>query len=129
MDERYTLGPFIGHQFYESDPLNLLLELGLMYVHEDFVNEPTNKYWGPSWHLLFDKYIIGNSLQFYHEQTGLLNAENTDKWLWDSWTGFRVPLFSGLVATAEVQVDYDSQPAVGTDTTNTTYRLKLGYQW
>ena len=128
LDERFTLGPFIGHQFYESEPLNLLLELGLMYVHEDFTTAPTNKYWGPSWHLLFDKYVVGN-LQFYHEQTGLLNAENTDKWLWDSWTGFRVPLFGGFIGSAEVQVDYDSQPAAGTDTTNTTYRLKLGYQW
>ena len=130
LSDRIIAGPLVGRQFYESEPLNLLLELGLMYVYEDFTTEPVNKYWGPSWHLLFDKYILGvNGLQFYHEQAGLVNMENTSKWLWDSWTGLRMPLYGGILASAEIQVDYDSEPAPGTETTNTVYRLKLGYQW
>ncbi|MFC1680592.1 DUF481 domain-containing protein [Pseudomonadota bacterium] len=130
LSDRIITGPLVGHQFYESEPLNLLLELGLMYVYEDFVSEPVNKYWGPSWHLLFDKYILGVSgLQFYHEQAGLVNVENTSKWLWDSWTGLRMPLYGGILVSAEVQVGYDSEPAPDTETTNTVYRLKLGYQW
>jgi hypothetical protein len=130
LSDRIITGPLVGHQFYESEPLNLLFELGLMYVYEDFVTVPINKYWGPSWHLLFDKYILGASgLQFYHEQAGLVNAENTSKWLWDSWTGLRMPLYGGILASAEFQVDYDSEPAPGTETTDTIYRLKLGYQW
>lgn len=130
LSDRIITGPLVGHQFYESEPLNLLLELGLMYVYEDFVTVAANKYWGPSWHLLFDKYILGVSgLQFYHEQSGLVNAENTSKWLWDSWTGIRMPLYGGILVSGEVQVDYDSEPAPGTETTNTVYRLKLGYQW
>ena len=100
-----------------------------MYVRESFIGEPVDKYWGPAWHLLFDKYILGDWLQLYHEQRGVISAEDTDKILWDTWTGLRAPLFAGVVGSFEYQTRYNSEPAEGTNTTDTTFRFKLGYQW
>ena len=40
-----------------------------------------------------------------------------------------MPLVAGFVGTVEYEVDYDSQPAVESLTTDTTLNLKLGYKW
>jgi hypothetical protein len=42
---------------------------------------------------------------------------------------FLFPLQSGIIASAEVELEYDSQPNTGDNKTDTTYRLKIGYQW
>jgi len=49
--------------------------------------------------------------------------------LWDTWTGLRFPLILGLIASTELKIEYDSGAAPGTDEVDTTYTLKLGYQW
>jgi hypothetical protein len=40
-----------------------------------------------------------------------------------------VPLISGVVGGIEYDIEYDSDPAVEAKTTDTTLRLKLGYEW
>jgi hypothetical protein len=41
----------------------------------------------------------------------------------------RVPLVSGFVGSVEYELEYDSDPAVESKDTDTTLRLKLGYEW
>ena len=60
---------------------------------------------------------------------GFASANSSNKNLWRSWTGVRVPLIVGLVGSFEYEVDYDSNPAVEALTTDQTFRLKLGYAW
>jgi hypothetical protein len=40
-----------------------------------------------------------------------------------------VPLAGGFTGSIEFEFDYDSAPAVEAETTDTTLRFKLGYQW
>ena len=129
LDLRTSVGPYIGYQFFESTPLNLMTEVGVILVNEDYITETGSTSWGPGWRIIFDKYLYGDSLQLYHEQSGFLNAEDTDKWLWKSWTGLRVPLFGGVIGSMEARFDYDSEPSEDADSTQATYRLKLGYKW
>ena len=126
---RTHVGPYIGYQFFESMPLNFLVEAGAVLAREEYYTAPGNNYWGPAWYVSFDTYLVRDLLQFYHEQFGHVSAENTDKWLLLSFTGLRVPLFGGLVGSAEVKLDYDNDPSGETDHTQATYRLKLGYAW
>jgi hypothetical protein len=46
-----------------------------------------------------------------------------------TWTGLRIPLMLGLVASTEMKVAYDSGAAEEADTLDTSYLVKLGYQW
>ena len=46
-----------------------------------------------------------------------------------AWTGIRVPLVVGIVASFEYEIDFDSAPAVEAETTDHTIRLELGYKW
>jgi len=130
LDLRTKIGPLIGYQFFESDyELNLSLSLGPIRVIENYDQAENNRYWAAGWQLNFDKYLITDRLQFYHNQSGLWNQSNTSDLVWNTWTGLRFPLFAGIVASGEVKVETNLGAVEGTDKLDHTYRAKLGYQW
>jgi hypothetical protein len=126
---RAALGPGLGYQFFESKDLNLSAELGALRVHESFNTQGDNNYWGAGWGINFDWFMLRDRLQFYHRQTGLWNLRDTSSVALDTWTGLRIPLILGLFASTEMKIAYDSGAAREADTLDTTYRVKLGYQW
>lgn len=126
---RTLVGPGIGYRFFESKPLNLRLEIGPYYLNDDFINQPDESFWGPAWFLDYDQKVWKKRLQIYHRQLGFQGVNNSGKLIWRSWTGVRVPLVAGLFGSLEYEIDYDSEPAVEADTTDQTFKLKLGYKW
>ena len=130
LELRTTLGPLYGYQFYESKPLNLLAEVGLLWIDENYENpENDDAFLQPAWHLIFDKYFYDNKMQFYHEQYGSISVNSSDRWLIRSWTGFRIPTRSALGFSIEYKIEYDSDPIINNDSTESTFRLKIGYDW
>jgi hypothetical protein len=129
LDLRTSVGPLVGYQWFESKEMNLRTSTGLSYVNEDFYNESDDDYVALPWQIDFDRFLFGDFMQFYHKQTGFWNLEDTGDVVWDTWTGLRFPLILGLVASTEIKVEYDSGAAEGADEVDTTYNLKLGYQW
>ncbi len=126
---RTIIGPKVGYQWFESKKMNLSTETGPMYTDEDFDDDPDDDYIALGWAINFDRYLFGEFMQFYHRQTGLWSMDDTSNVVWDTWTGLRFPLVLGLVASTEMQVEYDSGAAENADDLDTTYTLKLGYAW
>lgn len=126
---RTLLGPGLGYRFFDSKAIHLRLEAGPYYLQDVFYDQPEEKFWGPAWFLDYDQFVYKQRLQVYHRQTGFLAADEPGKYLWRSWTGIRIPLISGLVGSAEYEIDYDSEPATEAEKTDQTFRLKLGYKW
>lgn len=129
LDLRTMLGPGIGYRFFDSKQLNLKLELGPYYLKDKFIAQPDESFWGGAWFLDYDQMFWKKRLQLYHRQMGFQGIDETSKMLWRSWTGVRVPLVGGLVGSVEYEIDYDSEPAFDTETTDQTFKLKLGYKW
>lgn len=129
LDLRTTVGPHVGYQFFESERLNLDTDIGVLYVHENFDMADNDDFWAFGWLVDFDWFLVPGRVQFYHRHTGRQDVSEAENLVIDSWTGFRFPLFMGLVASTEAEVDYDGGAPAGVDKTETTYRLKLGYQW
>jgi len=129
LELRTILGPGIGYRFFDSKALNLRVEVGPYYLSDDFYDQPDASFWGPAWFLDYDQMFWKKRLQLYHRQTGFVAIDSSDKFLWRSWTGVRVPLIAGLVGSLEYEIDYDSEPAVEAETTDQTFKLKLGYKW
>jgi putative salt-induced outer membrane protein YdiY len=126
---RSVTGPALGYQFDPLDNATLSAEIGPIYLYEDFYDTPDNEFWGPGFFIDYEQDVLSGRLQFYLHGMGFSAADQTGKDLWMSWTGLRVPLIGGFVASLEYQIDYDSEPAVETRTTDTTLRVKLGYEW
>lgn len=129
LDLRTSVGPLVGYQWFESKEMNLSTSTGISYVNQDYINESDDDYAALPWNINFDKYLLHDMMQFYHRQVGFWNLSDTANVVWNTWTGVRFPLVLGLVASTEIKVEYDSGAAKGTDKTDTTYNLKLGYQW
>jgi len=129
LELRETYGLFVGHQYFESKQLNLDLEVGLAQVYEDFIESEDNDFLAGTWSLKYDQYFFAEFVQLYHRQLGRLDLENTNKYIFKSWTGARFPLAFGFSVSGEVQADYDSQPAADAHRTDTTYLFKLGYEF
>jgi len=127
---RSGIGPLVGYRFIESDATNLVAEAGIIRIREDFIDQADNNFWSAYWQIDFDRFLFGEIMQFYHEQRGAWSFEDSSNVRIRSWTGLRFPLRGGFVASAEAQVDFDNKPATDAiDKTDTTYRLKLGYEW
>ena len=126
---RTVVGPKIGYQWFESKAMNLRTSAGPMYVDEDFDEDPDDDYIALGWGIDFDKYLFSEFMQFYHRQTGLWSMDDTSDLVWNTWTGLRFPLVWRFVASTEINVEYDGGAAETADDTDTTYTLKIGYQW
>jgi putative salt-induced outer membrane protein YdiY len=129
LDLRTSVGPLVGYQWFESKKMNLSTSTGISYVNEDFITGDDDDYAALPWTINFDRFVFDELMQFYHKQTGFWNLEDTGSVVWDTWTGLRFPLILGLVASTELKVNYDSAAADDADEVDTTYSLKLGYQW
>jgi putative salt-induced outer membrane protein YdiY len=129
LDLRTRLGPHVGYQFFESKELNLDTNVGVLYVDENYDEAEDDDYWSLGWQIDFDWFLVPDRVQFYHRHTGFQSVDDTDNLTIDSWTGFRFPLYKGIVASTEAEVDYDGGAPSDVDKTDTTYRVKLGYQW
>jgi putative salt-induced outer membrane protein YdiY len=123
---RFLTGPALGYTFDESPTRNLRAEAGVFHFRDDFYELDDESYWGPGWFIDYDQLVWQERLQPYHKQYGVAAS---DKTIWRSWTGVRVPLAGGFVGGLEYEIEYDSDPSFETKTTDTTLRLKLGYQW
>ncbi|GMQ88020.1 MAG: hypothetical protein BMS9Abin08_1237 [Gammaproteobacteria bacterium] len=126
---RTIAGPKTGYQWFEGKEMNLSTEIGPMYTDEDFDTDQDGDYVALGWGINFDKYVLGEFMQLYHRQNGLWNLEDTGDLVWNTWTGLRFPLILGVVASTEMQVEYNSGAAKNADEVDTTYSLKLGYAW
>jgi putative salt-induced outer membrane protein YdiY len=126
---RTSVGPLIGYQWIESKEMNLSTSTGLSYVSEDFDSQPDNDYVAVPWNINFDMYLLDDFAQFYHKQNGFWSVEDSSDVVVDTWTGLRFPLILGLVASTELKLSYDGAVASDKSKTDTTYSLKLGYQW
>lgn len=124
-----TIGLGYGHQFWESDQRNLSLEGGLTYVNEDFYVAADDNYAAARWALKFDQKMFENRIQFFHLHEGLVGLEDSDNVSITSQTGFRFPIYAGMNASIQMNIDWDKSPAPGFVKTDKKYLFNLGYTW
>ena len=129
IDLRTIAGLGLGHQPYESEDLNLQYVLGPSYLREEFQNGDSDDSVAGRWALDYDQRILDNALQLFHEHELLVPVDDTEDYLFDSRTGVRIPIYKGVVGTAEVEFDRDNKPEPGIEKDDTKYSAKIGYEW
>ena len=129
LDLRQSMGPSIGYQFYKGDPIDFKTSVGFYYVQEDYTDKELNEYMGPGWNMDYKHDLFRGKMQFFHRHYSSLSLVEFDKFLWHSWTGFKVPVVQGVVITTEFEIDYDGQPGLDAETLDTILRVSLGYEW
>lgn len=69
------------------------------------------------------------SAELFHDQQGFLNLDDLSQVTLRSRSGLRLPFASGLTASLQLNLDWDSQPAPGRRGTDATWLVGLGYAW
>ncbi len=124
-----------GYEFWDDEMRFLTAELGPGYVYENFdriivdgnrVN-PDRNYATGRWALDFDHGILRPDTRFYHNHTLLERVDDLDTFIFQSATGLKFTLIGAVNAGAEVQFDWNNDPAEGAREEDLRYLLRLGY--
>jgi putative salt-induced outer membrane protein YdiY len=129
IDRRTTIGAGIGHQLIDTERTHLALEGGLNYVRTDFEQAPDESYPALRWALKYDQRLFGTDMEVFHNHEVLADITDVERTFVRSQTGLRLPLLRRLMATAQLNVDYDNKPAPGKVKSDRVYLFTLGYHW
>ncbi|MGB0720004.1 MAG: DUF481 domain-containing protein, partial [Bdellovibrionales bacterium] len=129
LDLRTIVNAGLGYQPYESDNLNLKFVLGPGYLHEKFENSGTDESLVVTWAMDYDQKFYGDAFRLFHNHDLNVPSDDTDAYLFQSESGIKLPIRSGIVASGQIDFDWDNNPAPGTVEDDTTYAVKLGYEW
>jgi putative salt-induced outer membrane protein YdiY len=129
VDRRAAAGLGYGLQLVETAAANVSVRGGLDYVAVERIVGPREEYPAFGWGLKLGFSPWGPRLQLFHEQEGFWNLEDTDVVTLRSKTGLRLPLVERLGATAQVNVDWESEPVPGRKSTDSTLLLGLDYSF
>lgn len=129
IDYRATLASGLGYQPFDNDDLSLKFVLGPGYQLEEFENGDSEDNLIINWAMDYSQKFYDDLFRLFHNHDLATPADDTEAWLFESKTGVRVPIRRGIVATGEIDFDWDNDPAPGTVEDDTTYAVKLGYEW
>jgi putative salt-induced outer membrane protein YdiY len=129
IDRRDTIGAGVGHQFIDTERTHLSLEGGLNYVRTDFEQAPDESYPALRWAVNYDQRLFGTEMQIFHNHEILSDITDFERTFVRSQTGLRLPLLHRLMATAQLNLDFDNKPAAGKVKSDRVYLFTVGYHW
>ena len=129
LELRTVLGPHFGRQFSKSERFKLEMELGPVWVHENY-NKANDEDWaGALWFIDASTDIIGFGSTLYFDHDGILKVEEPGETILNAILGIRFPIAGGFETAVEIEYEYDGGAVKGIDKLDTTYNLRLGYSW
>ncbi len=130
LDIRSTIGLGIGHQQYDRDDLKLKYILGVDYLHEEYKNTDATDTAAGRWELNYEQAFKDDAYRLFHNHEILVPFDDgPSAFILDSETGIKLPISSGITASAQVDFDWDNDPAAGLKEGDTKYGVSIGYEW
>lgn len=130
LDLRTTLGGGGGYQVFESETLNLSVQVGAAHIDENFIVAEDNSFAAGQWGVEYDQHFFDRAIQLFHRNFGYWSFDDSDDWIIKTRQGIRHPIYKGFTATLQYNYDYDNQPSPDART-DWDWRLLflLGYQF
>jgi len=129
LDSRIKVGPYVGYQYFESEELNLSTRLGLDFIATEFESGDKEENAAISWGVDYDQKVVEDTLQIFYKHDVSLPVDDTEAFLYNGEAGVRFPIAKILTGSAQVDFDWNNSPADGVQEDDTTYSLKLGYEF
>lgn len=121
--QRAAVGGGYGADLVDTPRASLSVRAGLDYVTLDRYVGPNERYPAFGWG------VKATYKPFFHENEGFWNLEDTDTVTVRSKTGIRFPLWQGLGFSAQLNLDWESEPAPGRKSTDSTLLVGVDYAW
>lgn len=126
IERRVTTGLGAGIVLQQSPLGSLSMDAGVSQVVQrvasnDGLQDPALR-----WNLRFNRWLIANRLEAFHNNQWLHILNDGRGAVWDSDTGIRLRLNDRWQAGLRVDLQYESEPPAGRAKTDASYALALG---
>jgi len=119
----------LGYQFFETDNTKLSFELSGSYVNEDRILADDKEFTSSRWGLSFEHYLHEDLIELFHKHYGLISLLDADDVSIQAQTGLRFRIYDGLVATAQLNHNWDNTPSPGRIDLDEIYLVTLGHKF
>ncbi len=126
---RTVAGGGYGYQLYDTETTQLSLKGGIDVVSVDRYIAGTERFAAFGWHIDFEHKLIDTGIEVFHMQDGYRGLSDKASTLLQTRIGLRFPLSRGFHALAQVNVDWESDPAPGRKKTDSKIIFGLGYAY
>lgn len=125
LSHRFLFGALLGHDFLDSAHSFLTIKAGAGYTDEKLGGLPTSGLTG-LWELDFRYQFAGNKLEFVHDHKLAYQDYGENNTIIRSNTGLRMDILWDIYATATYRFNYESEPAPGKLSRDSTLAFGLG---
>jgi putative salt-induced outer membrane protein YdiY len=129
LDLRTAIGAGVGYQAWDTPVLKLSVDGGLGYVRQNFSSTPDNNYAALQEAVKAQWFLAATRVEIFHQHSGYFGVTGDDNLFMRLQNGLRFALIGGLVTTAQLDIDYDRNPAPGRQSTDRAFALTFGYRF
>jgi putative salt-induced outer membrane protein YdiY len=140
LDLRWILAAGIGYRFFDQDPTHLSVLPALAYVNEnfdEFIDPVTNvkgdsddtDYAAFQLSIDFTRDLYKDDITFFHNNMYLGSLQSISDIIVETRTGIKFDMAWDLVLSAEVETDWENEPAEDAKKWDTRYMLKIGFEF
>ncbi|MDR4493981.1 MAG: YdiY family protein [Nitrospirales bacterium] len=115
----------IGYDILDRRTNFLTVSAGPTAIYENYQNEPSTIIPGGSWQVRWNLEFLGGDLKLWHDHTGTQDFVRDHALRINANQGFSVKLYKDFSIQFEYSVRYNSEPADGRKTTDTTLTFGL----
>jgi len=126
---RATAGAGLGVQLIQTARAKLALRGGLDAIGVRRIAGPDESWPALGWGVNFGYRPDTLPVVLFHDQQGFMSLDDPSQVTLRSRSGLRVPFASGLTASLQFNFDWDSEPAPGRRSGDSTWLVGLGYAW
>jgi len=127
---RTTTGLGPGYQILETERTHLSVEAGASYIWENFDASEGQDYAAARWALDFKHQLFNLwKLEAFHNHHLRWSVEDTDRYVFNSETGLRIPIIDRMQATVQFNFDRNNSPAQDAKKNDYDTLITGGYAW
>jgi putative salt-induced outer membrane protein YdiY len=126
---RTAVGTGLGYQVLDRRRLRITTDAGVGYVNEVSRVGFDDRYIAAQESAKVDVFVDASRLQLFHRHDGYFGLAGDDNRFVKTQNGVRVSIVGGVIATAQLDIDYDPSPVIGRQSIDRTFALNFGYQF
>jgi putative salt-induced outer membrane protein YdiY len=129
IDLRTAVGGGVGYQVLSGARVKLSVDGGAGYVNENYDVAADDSYAALREAAALEVLIAVDRVVLFHQHDGYFGVTGDDNLFLKAQNGIRLALIAGLVAAAQLDLDYDRTPSPGRRNTDRTFAVTFGYRF
>ena len=130
LDLRIIFAAGVGYRFYDDDPTFFSVLPALAYVNENFEEgSDDTDYVAFQLSTDFSRDLYKDDITFFNKNMYLNNLQSFGDIIIETRTGIKFDMAWDLVLSAEVETDWENEPAEDAKKLDTRYMLKIGFEF